>query len=211
MPAPSTSACWCFRGPRFARPRQPSRRTRSWTYAQHPHVPAHQRWQTVRRQCPRPVGARSRRFLRHGPRHLDFERLHRLDESGSFFVTPRQIQPPRPTSVFASGRPEYGVDVRSDHRAGRLLLASGFRHPLRRIRFKDPETGKRLVFPISANTRAVVSGRLKRMSNTGTSTGKGPSTLAQSKAFDIKKLLRICRQPTYQGHRHTHKARKNHP
>src|SRR3989344_91648 len=68
---------------------------------QHPHVPAHQRRQTARRQCPRPVAARARRLLRHG------SRLHRLRTAAS----------------------PQGSDT-----------------PLRRIRFKDPKTGKRLVF-----------------------------------------------------------------
>ncbi len=48
-------------------------------------------------------------------------------------------------------------------RTGGLLLASGLRHPMRRIRFKDPGTGKRLVFltsnfaPASAHYHRAVS------------------------------------------------------
>ena len=59
---------------------------------------------------------------------------------------------PRPTSRLERrySHPvdrSTGLDLRPDRRAHRLLLAARLsRAPLRRIRFNDPETGKRLVF-----------------------------------------------------------------
>jgi hypothetical protein len=58
--------------------------------------------------------------------YLDFERLYQRGEK--FLCHPRQIQPQSPTSLFASGRSKHGVDLRSDHRAHRLLLSSKLRH-----------------------------------------------------------------------------------
>src|SRR5664280_2505438 len=115
---------------------------------QHPHVSAHQRWQASRRQCPGPVGARAGRLLRHGPRL----QLHRLRTAASLarglqlLCDARQIESQRTAPLFASRRPQHGVDLRSDRRAHRLLLAPRLRHAVRRIRFRDPETDKRLVF-----------------------------------------------------------------
>src|SRR6201981_2767732 len=78
--------------------------------------------------------------------YVDFERLARLDDAGSFFVTRaksnlkarrRHSRPPhRPTrrvwhqTVFLTG----------------FYSRQGFNRPLRRIKFNDPQTGKRLVF-----------------------------------------------------------------
>src|SRR5574337_448984 len=114
---------------------------------QHPHVPAHQRRQAARRQCPRPVGTRARRLLRHGPRlYRDFERLHRLHEAGSFFVTRAK------SNLNAQRRYSHSVDRSTGLMCDQTIVLAGFYSrqdfdtPLRRIRFKDPETGKRLVF-----------------------------------------------------------------
>ena len=77
---------------------------------------------------------------------LDFERLYRFHEAGSFFVT--------------RGKSNLKVQRRYSHRVDRatglicdqtVLLTGfysrkGFEAPLRRIRFKDPETAKTLIF-----------------------------------------------------------------
>src|SRR5450631_1185721 len=146
MPAPSTCACRCFRGPRFARPRRPSSCHARGPSRQHPHVSAHQRWQASRRQCPRPVGARAGRLLRHGPGYIDFERLHRLHEAGSFFVTRAK------SNLNAQRRYSHPVDRSTGLICDQTVVLTGFYSrqdfdtPLRRIRFRDPETDKRLVF-----------------------------------------------------------------
>lgn len=78
--------------------------------------------------------------------YLDFERLNRLHAAGGFFVT-------RAKSHLKAGR-RYSHPV--DRSAGLICdqtivltgfySRQGFDTPLRRIKFKDPETGKRLVF-----------------------------------------------------------------
>jgi len=78
--------------------------------------------------------------------YIDFDRLARFDDAGSFFVT-------RAKSNFKAQR-RYSAPV--DRTTGlvcdqTLLLTGfysrkGFEAPLRRIKFNDPETGKRLVF-----------------------------------------------------------------
>ena len=77
---------------------------------------------------------------------LDFERLFRFHEAGSFFVT-------RAKSNFkAQRRYSHPVDRSTGLVCDQTVLLTGFysrkgfEAPLRRIRFKDPETGKTLVF-----------------------------------------------------------------
>ena len=128
MPAPSTCACRYLLGLRFARPRRPSSCTRCWTCAA-----TSLRFSTSAMAncttstfwtccCP------SRALSHHGPR------IHRLRTALSvargekLLCHPRQIQPQSPASLFASGRSKHGLDLRSDHRAHRLLLASRLRH-----------------------------------------------------------------------------------
>ena len=78
--------------------------------------------------------------------YIDFERLARLNDAGSFFVT-------RAKSNFRAQR-RYS---RAVNRATGLVCdqtvvltgfysRKGFEAPLRRIKFNDPETGKRFVF-----------------------------------------------------------------
>jgi hypothetical protein len=78
--------------------------------------------------------------------YLDFQRLHRIHKAGSFFVT--------------RGKSNLKIERRYSHPVDRstglicdqtVVLAvfysqKGFPAPLRRIRFKDPETGKTLIF-----------------------------------------------------------------
>lgn len=78
--------------------------------------------------------------------YIDFERLHRLHEAGSFFVTRAK------SNLNAQRRYSHPVDRSTGLMCDQtIVLASfysrqGFDTPLRRIRFKDPETSKRLVF-----------------------------------------------------------------
>jgi hypothetical protein len=78
--------------------------------------------------------------------YIDFERLARLHQAGSFFVT-------RAKSNFQASR-RYSATV--DRTTGLVCdqtvvltgfySRKGFEEPLRRIKFSDPESGKRLVF-----------------------------------------------------------------
>ena len=78
--------------------------------------------------------------------YLDFARLHRLHEAGSFFVTRAK------TNLKAERRYSHPVDRRTGVICDQTIVLSGFYshqgfpEPLRRIKFRDPKTGKRLVF-----------------------------------------------------------------
>ena len=79
--------------------------------------------------------------------YLDFERLYRFHAGRQLLCHARQVQSQSPAPLLASGRSQHRSDLRSDRRAHRSSTrAKDFDAPLRRIRFKDPETGKRLVF-----------------------------------------------------------------
>ncbi len=78
--------------------------------------------------------------------YLDFERLHRLHDAGSFFLT-------RATSnLQAQRRYSHPVDRSTGLMCDQTIVLTGFYScqdfatPLRRIRFKDTVTCKRLVF-----------------------------------------------------------------
>ena len=78
--------------------------------------------------------------------YLDFERLHRLHDAGSFFVTRAK------SNLQAQRRYSHSVDRSTGLMCDQTIVLTGFYSrqdfatPLRRIRFKDPMTGKRLVF-----------------------------------------------------------------
>ena len=78
--------------------------------------------------------------------YLDFERLHRLHDAGSFFVTRAK------SNLQAQRRYSHPVDRNTGLMCDQTIVLTGFYSrqdfatPLRRIRFKDPVTGKRLVF-----------------------------------------------------------------
>ena len=78
--------------------------------------------------------------------YIDFERLHRLHEAGSFFVTRAK------SNLKAQRRYSHPVDRSTGLVCDQTIVLTGFYSrqgfdtPLRRIKFKDPETGKRLVF-----------------------------------------------------------------
>ena len=78
--------------------------------------------------------------------YLDFARLYRFHEAGSFFVTRAK------SNLKAQRRYSHPVDRRTglicDQTVTLTVFYSrqGFEAPLRRVRFKVPETGKKLVF-----------------------------------------------------------------
>lgn len=78
--------------------------------------------------------------------YIDFERLGRLNEAGSFFVTRAK------SNLKVQRRYSHKVDKNTglicDQTVALTVFYSrkGFDQPLRRIRFKDPETAKTLVF-----------------------------------------------------------------
>ena len=78
--------------------------------------------------------------------YVDFERLARLDDAGSFFVTRAK------SNLKARRRYSRAVDRSTGLICDQTVLLTGFYsrqgfdRPLRRIKFNDPQTGKRLVF-----------------------------------------------------------------
>lgn len=78
--------------------------------------------------------------------YYDFERLARFHEAGSFFVIRAK------SNLKAQRRYSHAVDRSSGLICDQTVVLTvfyskkGFDTPLRRIRFRDPETGKRLVF-----------------------------------------------------------------
>ena len=78
--------------------------------------------------------------------YIDFERLYRLHEGKSFFVTRAK------SNLKAQRRYSHPVDRSSGLICDQTVVLTGFYlrqvfdTPLRRVRFKDPTTGKRLVF-----------------------------------------------------------------
>jgi hypothetical protein len=78
--------------------------------------------------------------------YIDFERLGRLHDAGSFFVTRAKA------NFKAQRRYSHPVDRSTGLICDQTVMLSvfysrkGFEAPLRRIKFRDPESGKRLVF-----------------------------------------------------------------
>src|ERR1700730_15822664 len=78
--------------------------------------------------------------------YVDFERLGRLDDAGSFFVTRANA------NMKARRRYSRPVDRSTGLICDQTIVLTGFYtrqgfdRPLRRIKFNDPETGKSLVF-----------------------------------------------------------------
>jgi len=78
--------------------------------------------------------------------YIDFERLYRLHAAGSFFVTRAK------SNLKAHRRYSHPVDRSTGLICDQTIVLTGFYSrqdfdtPLRRIKFKDLETGKRLVF-----------------------------------------------------------------
>jgi len=78
--------------------------------------------------------------------YLDFKRLARLDDAGSFFVTRAK------SNLKVRRRYSHSVDRATGLVCDQTVVLTGFysrqgfNRPLRRIKFNDPQTGKRLVF-----------------------------------------------------------------
>ena len=78
--------------------------------------------------------------------YIDFERLHRLHKAGSFFVTRAK------SNLKAQRRYSHPIDRSTGLICDQTIVLTGFYSrqdfdtPLRRIKFRDPKTGKRLVF-----------------------------------------------------------------
>jgi len=78
--------------------------------------------------------------------YLDFERLGRFEEAGSFFVIRAK------SNLKAQRRYSHPVDRDTGLICDQTIVLTGFyshqgfETPLRRVKFKDPESGKRLVF-----------------------------------------------------------------
>jgi hypothetical protein len=78
--------------------------------------------------------------------YIDFERLARFHDAGSFFVTRAK------SNLKAQRRYSHPVDRSTGLICDQTVVLTvfysrkGFEAPLRRIRFRDPESGKRLVF-----------------------------------------------------------------
>jgi len=78
--------------------------------------------------------------------YLDFERLARLDDAGSFFVTRAK------SNTQLCRRYSRPVDRSTGLICDQTVVLTGyytrkgFDSPLRRVKFNDPETGKTLVF-----------------------------------------------------------------
>jgi hypothetical protein len=78
--------------------------------------------------------------------YIDFERLYRLHEAKSFFVTRAK------SNLKAQRRYSHPVDRATGLICDQTIVLTGFYSrqdfdtPLRRLRFKDPASGRRLVF-----------------------------------------------------------------
>ena len=78
--------------------------------------------------------------------YIDFERLYQLHQAKSFFVTRAK------SNLKAQRRYSHPVDRSTGLICDQTIVLTGFYSkqdfdtPLRRVRFKDPVTGKRLVF-----------------------------------------------------------------
>lgn len=78
--------------------------------------------------------------------YIDFERLGRLSKAGSFFVTRAK------SNLKVKRRYSHQVDKSTGLICDQTVVLTvfysrkGFKAPLRRVKFKDPESGKSLVF-----------------------------------------------------------------
>ena len=77
--------------------------------------------------------------------YVDFARLYVLHQAGAFFVT-RAKSNIDAHRVYSAPTDRSTGDLRPDHLPGRLLHPSGLPRTSAAIRFKDPESGKTLVF-----------------------------------------------------------------
>jgi len=78
--------------------------------------------------------------------YVDFERLHRLHQAGAFFVTRAKSNLDAHRMYSAQTDRSIGIICDQTIALDGFYPQQDYPEPLRRIRFKDPETGKTLVF-----------------------------------------------------------------
>src|ERR1700681_1445160 len=78
--------------------------------------------------------------------YLDFERLFALDQSGAFFVTRSKTNTAAPRVLSAPSDRGAGIICAQTIALNGPLSSRRYPQHLRRIRFKDPETSKTLIF-----------------------------------------------------------------
>src|SRR5215831_5421945 len=146
-PRPSICVCPYFRGPCSARPKQPSNCTRCSICA----ATSPPSFTSVMARCTRSTSSTNccpspGAFYIMDRGFLDFERLYRFHEAGSFFVTRGK------SNLKVQRRYSHPVDRTTGLMCDQSVVLTGFysrqgfEAPLRRIRFKDPETAKTLIF-----------------------------------------------------------------
>jgi hypothetical protein len=83
--------------------------------------------------------------------YVDFERLHALHQAGAFFVT--RAKSPMDARRVYSAATDRSTGIISDQQVMLNGYYSARKYPehLRRIRFKDPESGKTLIFLTNNN------------------------------------------------------------
>ena len=119
----------------------------------YPKLYSYLRWQAARCQCSRSAHPEAGAFYVMDRAYLDFERLYVLHQAGSFFVTRAKSNHGCQTALFRSQRSICRRNLRSDHRPQWFLQpAAHFPEHLRRIRFKDAESGKTLLFLTNHHT-----------------------------------------------------------
>jgi len=72
--------------------------------------------------------------------YIDFQRLYRLHQAGSFFVT-GEAQHGCPAPIFAAHRSLHGRNFDQTLVLQGYQSAKDYPDPFRGIRYKDPETG----------------------------------------------------------------------
>src|ERR1700680_696396 len=138
------SACRCFRGRHSDPPRPPSSSIPCLIYAAI--FPRSSSSATARCNILDQLIPEAGAFYVMDRGYVDFERLARLDDAGSFFVTRAE------SNLKARRRYSRPVDRSTGLVCDQTVVLTGFysrqgfNRPLRRIKFNDPQTGKRLVF-----------------------------------------------------------------
>lgn len=78
--------------------------------------------------------------------YLDFARLYRLHQPGAFFITPTQTNKNVRRVYWVPTDRDAGLIYDQTIALNRLHAAQDYPEHLRRIRFKDPVSGKTLIF-----------------------------------------------------------------
>ena len=84
--------------------------------------------------------------------YVDFTRLHRLHQSGAFFVTRAKANMDARRVYSVPSDRENGIICDQTIALAGVQTSQHYPEHLRRIRFKDPETGKTLVFLTNQRT-----------------------------------------------------------